>query len=91
MDRSNWKVSTPAQAIAAVRAALKSVNSPFADVNFEADLLDYVGEEVWLICPHHSAPEEADVSGMVDVRSGAVEIGLYKRGTITTDLHGERD
>lgn len=82
MDRSDWKVPTPAEAISAARVALRAVNSPYAEVSFEADLLEYVDDGVWLVSPGWGAPDDADISVTVDVRSGAVELGGYVRTTI---------
>lgn len=51
MDRSRWKVSTATEAIFAVRAALKGIRSPHADVSLEVDLLEYIDDGVWLVVP----------------------------------------
>ena len=86
VDRSGWKVPTPADAVSAVRAALKAANSPHADVSLEADLLEYVDDGVWLVVPGQAAPDDTGVSAMVSVTTGAVELGSYQRTTINEDL-----
>jgi len=86
VDRSGWKVSTPADAVSAARAALKAVNSPHADVSLQADLLEYVDDGVWLVVPGQEAPDATDVSAMVSVTTGVVELGSYQRATINENL-----
>jgi hypothetical protein len=86
MDRSRWKVSTATEAVFAVRAALKEIGSPYADVSLEADLLEYIEDGVWLVVPGYGAPDDIDVSAMVNVTTGAVELGSYQRTVINEDL-----
>jgi hypothetical protein len=86
VDRSVWKVPTPVDAVAAVRVALRAIHSPHAEADLQADLLEYVDDGVWLVVPGASASDHTDVSAMVSVTTGVVELGFYQRTTIKEDL-----
>lgn len=86
LDRNEWMAASAEEAINVVRTALRTMGSPYAEIALTADLLDYVDDGVWLIIPAHGAPVDADVSAMVDVRTGSLQIGSYRQVALKGDL-----